>query len=164
MSKKGRVRRLDSFSNDNSPLSPVARHYRSQDHLDRFIRLIGMELEDETAQIEARWKTWNKERLIRSGYALFDLNAKKSGTFFDEQIITLSGRDRGRLPSHRFGHGDMVVLSRSRPWAEKTTEGVVLDRGPTRIRIVVKEAPSDLKKGGWRIDRGANRVAHDRMQ
>ncbi len=164
MSKKGRVRRLDSFSNDNSPLSPVARHYRSQDHLDRFIRLIGMELEDETAQIEARWKTWNKERLIRSGYALFDLNAKKSGTFFDEQIITLSGRDRGRLPSHGLGQGDRVVLSRSRPWAEKTTEGVVLDRGPTRIRIVVKEAPSDLKKGGWRIDRGANRVAHDRMQ
>ena len=58
----------------------------------------------------------------------------------------------------------MIVLSRSRPWAEKTTEGVVLDRGPTRIRIVVKEAPSDLKKGGWRIDRGANRVAHDRME
>ena len=61
MSEKGRVRRLDSFSSENSPISPVARHYRSQDHLDRFIRLIGMELEDETAQIETRWKTWNKE-------------------------------------------------------------------------------------------------------
>ena len=54
MSEKGRVRRLDSFSDDNTPLSPVARHYRSQDHLDRFIRLIGLELEDETAQVETR--------------------------------------------------------------------------------------------------------------
>ena len=42
-------------------------------------------------------------------------------------------------------------------------EGIVLDRGPTRIRIVVSDKPGDLKKGTWRLDRGANRVAHDRM-
>ena len=42
-------------------------------------------------------------------------------------------------------------------------EGIVLDRGPTRIRVVVNEKPKDLKKGRWRIDKGANRIAHDRM-
>ena len=39
----------------------------------------------------------------------------------------------------------------------------MLDRGPTRIRVVVAEKPNDIKKGTWRLDRGANRVAHDRM-
>jgi len=67
------------------------------------------------------------------------------------------------LPEHRFSPGDIVLISRSRPWGEKVVEGVVLDRGPTRIRIVVGERPRDVRKGGWRLDRGANRVAHDRM-
>ena len=39
----------------------------------------------------------------------------------------------------------------------------MLDRGPTRLRVVVSERPRDVRKGGWRLDRGANRVAHDRM-
>ena len=57
----------------------------------------------------------------------------------------------------------MVIISRARPWGEKVIEGVVLDRNNRRIRIVAKEKPGDLRKGGWRLDRGANRVAHDRM-
>ena len=53
--------------------------------------------------------------------------------------------------------------SRARPWGEKVVEGVVLDRNNSRIRVVAKDKPSDLRKGGWRLDKGANRVAHDRM-
>ena len=56
-----------------------------------------------------------------------------------------------------------MLISRTRPWGEKVYEGIVLDRGPTRIRVVVNEKPKDLKKGRWRIDVGANRIAHDRM-
>ena len=67
------------------------------------------------------------------------------------------------MPDHRFTPGDIVLISRSRPWSEKVVEGVVLDRGPTRIRVVAKDRPKDLRKGTWRLDRGANRVAHDRM-
>ena len=29
---------------------------------------------------------------------------------------------------------------------------------------MVGQRPKDLRKGTWRLDRGANRVAHDRMQ
>ena len=57
----------------------------------------------------------------------------------------------------------MVILSRTRPWGEKTVEGLVLDRGPTRVRVVVGERPKGVRDGVWRLDRGANRVAHDRM-
>ena len=58
----------------------------------------------------------------------------------------------------------MVVISRSQPWKEKVHEGIVLDRNSKRIRIVVSEAPNDIRKGNWRLDRSANRVAHDRMK
>ena len=40
---------------------------------------------------------------------------------------------------------------------------MVLDRNNSRIRVVAKDKPGDLRKGGWRLDKGANRVAHDRM-
>ena len=67
------------------------------------------------------------------------------------------------MPVHRVTPGEIVIISRSRQWSEKVIEGVVLDRGPTRLRVVAKDRPKDLRKGAWRLDRGANRVAHDRM-
>jgi len=136
---------------------------RSQDHFTRFTELIKQELDDETQLVEERWKTWTKQRLILAGVALFDLSARPQGRFFGDDIIVFERQAGGRMPNHRFTPGDIVLISRSRPWGEKVVEGVVLDRGPTRIRVVVGERPRDVKKGGWRLDRGANRVAHDRM-
>ena len=101
--------------------------------------------------------------MVGAGLALFDLAGRSSGQFFGEPILVFELRGGGSLPFHRFGHGDMVIISRARPWGEKVIEGVVLDRNNSRIRVVTKDKPSDLRKGGWRLDRGANRVAHDRM-
>jgi len=136
---------------------------RSQDHFERFTTLIRQELDDETAIIEDRWKTWTKQRLQLNGVALFDLVGRRQGQFFGEPILIFESRDHGRLPDHRFSPGDIVIISRSRPYGEKITEGMVLDRGPTRVRVLVAQSPKELKKGVWRLDRGANRVAHDRM-
>lgn len=136
---------------------------RSQDHFNRFTALIKQELDDETQLVEERWKTWTKQRLLLAGVALFDLSARTRGRFFGDDIVVFETQKGDRMPEHRFSPGDIVLISRSRPWGEKVVEGVVLDRGPTRIRVVVGERPKDLKKGGWRLDRGANRVAHDRM-
>jgi len=136
---------------------------RGQDHFSLFSKLIKQELDDETAMVEERWKKWTKQRLVAAGLTLFDLTGRPQGRFFGEYIITFESRTGGRMPQHRFGNGDIVLISRTRPWGEKILEGVVLDRGPTRIRVVVAERPSDLRKGNWRLDRGANRVAHDRM-
>ena len=47
--------------------------------------------------------------------------------------------------------------------ARKPSKALVLDRGPTRVRVVVGERPKGVRDGVWRLDRGANRVAHDRM-
>ena len=136
---------------------------KSQDHFECFTNLIGIELEDELNQVEERWKNWSKQKMLSAGLALFDLVGRTSGRFFGDPIIVFEARGGGALPFHRFGHGDMVIISRARPWGEKVIEGVVLDRNNRRIRIVAKDKPSDLRKGGWRLDRGANRVAHDRM-
>ena len=134
---------------------------RGQDHFTRFTKLIKIELDDETAMVEERWKKWNKQRLLAAGLTLFELDARTQGRFFGDPIVVFEQPDRARMPTHRFGHGDIVLISRTKPWGEKIYEGIVLDRGPTRIRVVVNEKPKDLKKGRWRLDRGANRVAHD---
>ena len=140
-----------------------AKWRKSQDHFECFTDLIGIELEDELNQVQDRWTSWSKTKMVGAGLALFDLAGRSSGQFFGEPILVFELRGGGSLPFHRFGHGDMVIISRARPWGEKVIEGVVLDRSNSRIRIVTKDKPSDLRKGGWRLDRGANRVAHDRM-
>jgi len=140
-----------------------AKWRKSQDHFECFTNLIGIELEDELNQVQDRWTSWSKTKMVGAGLALFDLAGRSSGRFFGEPILVFELRGGGALPFHRFGHGDMVIISRARPWGEKVIEGVVLDRNNSRIRIVTKDKPSDLRKGGWRLDRGANRVAHDRM-
>lgn len=168
MAERGRVRRMNSSTPSSSSASKADSDVpliwqKGQDHLSLFSKLIKQELDDETAMVEERWKKWTKQRLVAAGLTLFDLNGRPQGRFFGEYIITFESRNGGRMPQHRFGNGDIVLISRTRPWGEKILEGVVLDRGPTRIRVVVAERPSDLRKGNWRLDRGANRVAHDRM-
>ena len=152
-----------STGQSNSKTPHENKWRKSQDHFDCFTNLIGIELEDELNQVQERWKNWSKQKMIGAGLALFDLVGRTSGRFFGEPIVVFEARGGGPLPFHRFGHGDMVIISRARPWGEKVIEGVVLDRSNSRIRIVTKDKPSDLRKGGWRLDRGANRVAHDRM-
>jgi hypothetical protein len=168
MAERGRVRRMNSSTSSSSDPSAVDSEVpliwqKGQDHFSLFSKLIKQELDDETAMVEERWKKWTKQRLVAAGLTLFDLTGRPQGHFFGDYIITFESRNGGRMPQHRFGNGDIVLISRTRPWGEKILEGVVLDRGPTRIRVVVAERPSDLRKGNWRLDRGANRVAHDRM-
>ena len=167
MARKGSVKRMNSANDPELPMlkgEPAPdRWRRSQDHFTTMTELIRQELDDETQLVEERWKTWSKQRLLSAGVSLFDLKARTQGRFFGEDIVVFEAQDRGRLPDHRFSHGDIVLISRSRPWGEKVVEGVVLDRGPTRLRVVAGERPRDVRKGGWRLDRGANRVAHDRM-
>ncbi|RJU86224.1 MAG: hypothetical protein DWC02_05140 [Candidatus Poseidoniales archaeon] len=165
MAEKGGVRRMSTRSKGkgSSNVAHEAKWRKSQDHFECFTNLIGIELEDELNQVQERWKNWSKQKMLSAGLALFDLVGRTSGRFFGDPIIVFEARGGGALPFHRFGHGDMVIISRARPWGEKVVEGVVLDRNNRRIRIVAKDKPIDLRKGGWRLDRGANRVAHDRM-
>ena len=135
---------------------------RITSYRDHHLNLIDLELEHEMEDLTDRLKNWPKQRLTSTGTALFDLEARTSGWMFSERIIALRAKG-SRLPDHRFGHGDMVRMSRGRP-LDEWTDGVVLDRDRRSIRIVVSEPPRDLKRGVWRIDRGANRVAHDRMR
>ena len=56
------------------------------------------------------------------------------------------------------------MLSRGDPLSEKLIEAIVSDRRRDSIRVVLKETPSDIRKDTWRMDRGANRIAYDRMR
>ena len=155
---------MSTRSKGNKPnlVSHEKKWTKSQDHFNCFTNLIKIELDDELNLVNDRWKTWSKQRLTEAGLTLFDLKARASGRFFGDPILVFEAREGG-LPFHKFGHGDMVIISRARPWGEKVVEGVVLDTNNRRIRVIVAEKPGDIKKGGWRLDKGANRVAHDRM-
>ena len=167
--RKGKVRRIKS-----GPRAGSSRHSehggesdgisfpRSQDHFERFNRLIDLELEDEMSAVEERLRKWGRERLVENGITLFELEGRNDGWLFGERIIKLFTRSE-TLPHHRFRHGDIVILSRKNPLKEKVIEGTVLSRSRKFIRIVVKEQPAKIRSDTWRLDRGANRVAHDRM-
>ena len=167
MGERGNVRRMDSSSpvDVGEPKGEDAGIWRrGQDHFRHFSSLLEEELEEETSIIQERWSSWSHHRLQASGLALLGLKGRTNGTLYGEDILVFEHPDRQHLGQHRFTHGDIVVISRSKPLGEKTIEGIVLERGPTRLRVVVGQRPKDLRKGTWRLDRGANRVAHDRMQ
>jgi hypothetical protein len=56
------------------------------------------------------------------------------------------------------------MLSRGNPLSEKPVDAIVSNRSRHFIRIVLAETPTDLRRDTWRMDRGANRIAHDRMR
>ena len=167
--RKGKVRRIKSGPPaGSSPHSEQGEESdgisfpRSQDHFERFIRLIDWELEDEMSAVEERLRKWGRDRLVENGITLFDLEGRNDGWLFGERIVKLFTRGES-LPHHRFRHGDIVTLSRKNPLKEKVIEGTVLSRSRKFIRIVVKEQPTKIRSDTWRLDRGANRIAHDRM-
>ena len=136
----------------------ASRFKRSQDHHEAYLRLIKWELDDELAMTEERLRNWSDKKLEANGIALFGLSAKTDGWLFGQQVVRFrrgAGRDLG---SHRFRQGDIIMLSRSNPLTEKPIEAVVSNRSRGSIRVVLPEAPKGLRKGTWRIDRGANRV------
>ena len=137
---------------------------RGQDHFRHFTSLLedgigGRDIDDSRALVIVVASS-----IQASGLALLGLKGRTNGTLFGEDILLFEHPERQHLGQHRFTHGDIVVISRSKPIGEKTIEGIVLERGPTRLRVVVSQRPKDLRKGTWRLDRGANRVAHDRMR
>ena len=168
--KKGKVRRIKS----GPPAGPSPSPYgdeesdgisfpRSQDHFERFNRLIDWELEDEMASVEERLRKWGRDRLVENGITLFDLEARNDGWLFGERVVKLFTRGEA-LPHHRFRHGDIVTLSRRNPLKENVIEGTVLSRSRRFIRIVVNEQPTKIRTDTWRLDRGANRIANYRME
>ena len=148
----------------DDPRELPARFNRSQDHHEAYLNLIGWELEDELAATEKRLREWPDGRLAANGIALFDLVAKTDGWLFGQRIVKLVRRDRQAFGMHRFRQGDIVMLSRRNPLSEKPVEAIVSNRTRFFIRIVLPEAPTGLRRDTWRMDRGANRVAHDRMR
>jgi hypothetical protein len=167
--RKGKVRRIkrgppagSAAHNGSDEESDGVSFPRSQDHFELFTRFIDWELEDEMLAVEERLRKWGKDRLVENGITLFDLEGRNDGWLFGERIVKLFTKGSA-LPHHRFRHGDIVTLSRHNPLKEKAIEGTVLSRSRKFIRVVVNEQPPKIRTDTWRLDRGANRVAHDRM-
>ena len=119
--RKGKVRRIkrgppagSSAHQGNDEESDGVSFPRSQDHFERFNRLIDWELEDEMIAVEERLRKWGRDRLVENGITLFDLDGRNDGWLFGERVIKLFARGEA-LPHHRCRHGDIVTLSRHNP-------------------------------------------------
>jgi len=137
---------------------------KSQDYHEFFLRLIKSELEDELSMTEERLRNWSNKKLEMNGIALFGLVAKPDGWLFGQRIIRLKPTSGEYLGFHRFRQGDIVLLSRVSPITEKPIEAIISERSRNSIKIVLGEQPKGIRKGKWRMDRGANRIAFDRMR
>ena len=159
--ERNRIRRIDTSQSEEEKRGEIR---KSQNYHANFIEAIRLELEDEMTQVETRLRTWDKHRLLAHGVSLFKLKARSAGWMYGQRLLRLTLDGGGVLPSHRFKHGDIVLLSRSDPLGKDAIEAVVANRSRTSIRLAMNELPKGHRQGHWRLDRGANRIAHDRMR
>ena len=101
---------------------------------------------------------------------------------FNETIVSFTIPSGYELPYNRFVQGDIVLLSRE---SEKLVlvrkpmiffymasgvdflqdvEGMVLGKSLYALRVLMSNPPMDILERRWRLDKGANRVAFDRMK
>tara|TARA_B110000495_G_scaffold82566_1_gene71008 strand:- start:313 stop:2238 length:1926 start_codon:yes stop_codon:yes gene_type:complete len=149
--------------NGGSDLPPV-RFNRSQDHHELYLKLIRWELDDEMQNVVEKLQNWTKKKLIENGISLFDLIGKNDGWLFGQRVIKFTNRRKKNLGIHRFRQGDIVLVSRRDPLKETPLEGTIYSTTRNSIKIVFLETPKDIRKDTWRIDKGANRIAYDRMR
>ena len=88
MSEKGTIRRFNSLNSTPSP--QIQPYSQTQKHLEKFLKLIANELNEETSALEFRWKNWTKKQLKEAGITLFGLRGRKNGLFFGEHILSFS--------------------------------------------------------------------------
>ena len=144
--------------------APPTRFNRSQDHHELYLKLIRWELDDEMQNVLQKLQNWPKKRLIENGISLFDLIGKNDGWLFGQRIIKFTNRRKKDLGAHRFRQGDIILLSRKDPLKETTIEGTIYSTSRNSIKIVFSDIPKNIRKDTWRIDKGANRIAYDRMK
>ena len=143
---------------------PPARFTRSQDHHELYLKLIRWELDDEMQNVLEKLQNWPKKKLIENGISLFDLVGKNDGWLFGQRIIKFTNRRKKDLGIHRFRQGDIVLVCRKDPLKESPLEGTIYSTSRNSIKIVFSDTPKDIRKDTWRIDKGANRIAYDRMK
>ena len=143
---------------------PQTRFNRSQDHHELYLKLIRWELDDEMKNVVEKLQNWPRKKLIENGIALFDLIGKNDGWLFGQRIIKFTNKKKKDLGIHRFRQGDIILLSKKDPLKETPVEGTIFSTSRNSIKIVFSDAPKNIKKETWRLDKGANRIAYDRMK
>jgi regulator of nonsense transcripts 1 len=136
-------------------------------------KLLEVELKEDLKEVEERRKHWSKQRLQREGYAVFEMKGSMSGsTAAGESIMRFTMSDGSPLPYHQFQAGDVVVLRSKEftvtlPSGSKTRkssiDASIVDIDNFAVLVTTTEPPIDLSGYEWRMDKGTNRIAYDRM-
>ncbi|CAM9249018.1 unnamed protein product, partial [Ectocarpus fasciculatus] len=129
-----------------------------------FASLVVMELKHEKNKAYERMTSWTQHELSSGGYTVQGLVGARVGRLFREHVVRFSlpprrrdNRSKGSpvrrppMPYHRFTAGDIVAITQGKSpptQAEMDSgsvlDGVVLQRMPHFIDVVVKIAPEGL--------------------
>jgi len=99
-------------------------------------------------EVKERLQNWNRERLVKEGYALFTMKAKRAGMLFDDFLIKFTPQAGGSLPYHRFAHGDMAVMT-CMATNQRTFEGTIVERSPNFLLMACKDISQELTETVW---------------
>lgn len=99
-------------------------------------------------------KNWDRKKLEKEGVCIFDLKAEFKGFLYKEALIHFTPNSRPEMPFHRFGVGDMVLVTNM--YDTKSTlmvEGLIADKNEKGITVsttTVLEV-EQITKGTWVI-------------
>eukprot|EP00928_Gymnodinium_smaydae_P020797 TRINITY_DN18040_c0_g3_i1.p1 TRINITY_DN18040_c0_g3~~TRINITY_DN18040_c0_g3_i1.p1 ORF type:complete len:724 (+),score=90.03 TRINITY_DN18040_c0_g3_i1:90-2261(+) len=124
--------------------------------------LIELEWSEEMRVVEDRLQNWSLDRLVKQGFCITDLSARRRGEFFGKAKVTFS---KDCIPRHQFTSGDEVLVSRRHPLNEKGAwKGELIELSSSSVTIVSDSVPPDVRTGSWRLDCGANKTAYERTK
>uniref|UniRef100_A0A7S3JZD4 RNA helicase n=1 Tax=Aureoumbra lagunensis TaxID=44058 RepID=A0A7S3JZD4_9STRA len=133
-------------------------------------KLLNLEQAEEERLARERIETWSQQRLLASGMALLNMRAhKRRHAFYGRPVLRLfiaksSGTNyTTRLPFHRFGPGDLVLLSSS---TITQLDGAIIERSPYYIDIALnqKNYIDSGTKTKWRLDQYYSTLSYQRME
>ncbi|HWC88632.1 MAG TPA: AAA domain-containing protein [Pirellulales bacterium] len=145
---------------------PEAAGRTGEDHFQRLARLLDLEAKaaaERTLGLGRRMSDADAERLGNSLVELIidDEDTSLGGRF----LLTLVKRNRQLpIPWTRLGPGTPVLLSAMRSAGDEHLRGVVAERTPRALRVVVNQQPEDDEVEAWRLDLADDAVATERQR
>jgi len=122
--------------------------------------LVDIEWQEEKDTIQQRLTQWSLERLVDEGLTIADLQAEVCGVFSGMLQVSFKSVGGGPIPPHEFQIGDHVIVNDGRPLASRQKAQVVSSTTWT-ITCCMRSPPNG--KGPWRLDRGPNETAYQRV-
>ncbi|KAJ3025657.1 Tripartite DNA replication factor [Rhizophlyctis rosea] len=153
-----------TYAFKNGPPPPPIHKNADSEYIDKWKDLVAQELKEEERLVKERLELWSLPRLQSEGIVLTDLRCITAGVFFGKRVLKFFRYDQRMLPFHKFGY-DMSVAYATTCFVRNPVLYLGAEiSGANDITVTCEgQLPEDLTQGTWRVDKGSNTIAYDRM-